>query len=189
MSGTSRNRPWTNGTPPRDKLGPVPGTNRPFLFSSTVKSPFCPVCPGTGGGSSLGRLSHRGRQKTVFVFSAHCCGPVRRFAWLDRSLRTLRARNRKKFLKRSFWGSAEKSQKIPENVRKSVFFTFSGGTFLRTPKTTFLRFLCDFGPGGSGDSCKWRLGSQVYLFFGPPISFGFSGPFGNEVFSERFQKL
>ena len=31
VSGTNRNRPWdTNGTPPRDKMGPVPGTNRPF---------------------------------------------------------------------------------------------------------------------------------------------------------------
>ena len=44
------NRPsfaHVHGTPPRDKMGPVPGTNRPFLFNSAVKSPFCLVCPWT----------------------------------------------------------------------------------------------------------------------------------------------
>ena len=30
VSGTNRNRPWDKWTPPQDKLGPVPGTNRPF---------------------------------------------------------------------------------------------------------------------------------------------------------------
>ena len=43
----------TNGTPslgqtgprPWDKLGPSLGQTGRFLFTSTVKSPFCPVCP------------------------------------------------------------------------------------------------------------------------------------------------
>ena len=34
--------PGTNGPRPRDKPGPVPGTDRPF--KSTVKWPFCPIC-------------------------------------------------------------------------------------------------------------------------------------------------
>ena len=77
----------------------------------------------------------------------------------------------KKSQKRSFWGSAEKSQKIPGQSKNTDFRTFLGifrffrvfsGTFLRTPKRTFLRLFCDFGPGGSGDSCKWRLGAQRY---------------------------
>ena len=28
------------------------------------------------------------------------------------------------------------------------------------PQRPFLRRFCDCGPGGPGDSCKWRLGSQ-----------------------------
>ena len=32
--------------------------------------------------------------------------------------------------------------------------------FSRPPKRPFLRLFCDLGPGGPGDSCKWRLGSQ-----------------------------
>ena len=48
----------TNGTRPRDKMGPLPGTKwDPSLgqtglplFNSTVKSPFCPVCPWDGWG-------------------------------------------------------------------------------------------------------------------------------------------
>ena len=85
------------------------------------------------------------------------------------SLRTLRARNRKKVSKKVFLGvrrkvpkNTRKSLKIPKKVRKSVFFDFSG-YFLRLfcgpPKRPFLRLFCDFGPGKSGDSCKWRLGS------------------------------
>ena len=43
------------------------------------------------------------------------------------------------------------------------FFDFLGyfrGLFGGPPKRPFLRLFCDFGPGGPGDSCKWRLGSQ-----------------------------
>ena len=65
VSGTNRNRPGTNGTPPRDKLGPVPGTNRPSPVQFHSKSAILSVCPGAGGGSSLGRLSHKGPQKNV----------------------------------------------------------------------------------------------------------------------------
>ena len=91
-------------------------------------------------------------------------------AAIYRSLRTLRARNRKKVSKKVFLGvrrkvskNTRKSPKIPKKVRKSVFFDFFG-YFLRLfcgpPKRPFLRLFCGFGPGGSGDSCKWRLGSQ-----------------------------
>ena len=65
--------------PSLGQTGPLPGTNWDlslgqtglFLFNSTVKSPFCPVCPWTGGGSSLGQLSHKGRHKSVYVFSVY----------------------------------------------------------------------------------------------------------------------
>ena len=77
----------------------------------------------------------------------------------------------KKSQKESFWGSAKKSPKIPEKVKKytqnwtllGVFFDFFGyfrGLFCGPPKRLFLRLFCDFGPGGPGDSCKWSLGSQ-----------------------------
>ena len=61
------------------QMGPFPGTNRApslgqtgrFLLKSTVKSLFCPVCPWNGWGSSLGRLSRKGRQKSVYVFCVY----------------------------------------------------------------------------------------------------------------------
>ena len=37
------------------------------------------------------------------------------------------------------------------------------GTFCRPPNRPLLRLLCDFGPGGPGDSCYWRLGSEGSL--------------------------
>ena len=66
----------TNGTPslgqtgphPWDKLGPVPGTNRPSCVYFHGKLPFCPVCPWDGWGVVLGRLSRKGREKNVYVF-------------------------------------------------------------------------------------------------------------------------
>ena len=71
-------------------MGPLPGTKWDpslgqtglSLFNSTVKSPFCPVCPWTGGGSSLGRLSREGRQKNVYVLCVYC------FFFVPKELRT-----------------------------------------------------------------------------------------------------
>ena len=98
-------------------------------------------------------------------------------AAIYRSLRALRARNRKKVSKRVFWGVW---RKVSKNTRKSLkihqkntqkgpkidlfrLFRVFFETFLLTPpKRPFLRLFCDFGPGGPGDSCKWRLGSQPY---------------------------
>ena len=66
---TGTNRDPSQGqtaTPPRDK---------PAVFCSIPQSnrPFCPVCFfGMGPGLSLGRLSHKGRQKNVYVFSVYC---------------------------------------------------------------------------------------------------------------------
>ena len=54
-------------------------------------------------------------------------------AAIYRSLRALRARNRKKVSKRVFfWGSGEKSQKIPEKVFLD-FFAISGREGPETP--------------------------------------------------------
>ena len=98
-------------------------------------------------------------------------------AAICRSLRALRARNHKKVSKKVFLGvRREKSQKYPKKSKNTDFQTFLGifrlfGYFLRLfcgpPKGPFLRLFCDFGPGGSGDSCKWLLGSQAgVLYFG-----------------------
>ena len=65
--------------PSLGQTGPLPGTNWDpsvgqtglFPFNSTVKSAFCPVCPWTGRGLSLERLSQKGRQKNVYVFSVY----------------------------------------------------------------------------------------------------------------------
>ena len=100
-------------------------------------------------------------------------------AAIYRSLRALRARNRKKVSKRVFLGVW---RKVSKNTRKSQKYRFSDllgylsvfldffGYFLRLfsrpPKRPFLRLLCDFGPGGHGDFCKWRLGSQGGLAIG-----------------------
>ena len=85
----------------------------------------------------------------------------------------------KKSLKKGGFGGPPKSlrntpdrQKRAQQVRKldflgSLFFcTFWSifGDFLAGPQNhpfwDFFYF-CEFGPGGPGDSCKWRLGSQV----------------------------
>ena len=64
-------------------------------------------------------------------------------ATIYRSLGALRAQNRKKVSKRVFWGSAKKSPKIPEKVKKypkldffGYFLTFSGifGDFFADPQ-------------------------------------------------------
>ena len=70
VSGTNRNRPW-------DKRDPIPGTNwgpslgqtGRFLFNSTVKSPFCPVCPWDGWGFVPGTIVPQGpSEKCLCVF-------------------------------------------------------------------------------------------------------------------------
>ena len=68
--------------PPLGQTGPLAGTKWDpslgqtggFLFNSTVKSPFCPVCPWDGWGIVLGRLSRKGleSEKCSCVFSAVC---------------------------------------------------------------------------------------------------------------------
>ena len=101
-------------------------------------------------------------------------------ATIYRSLRALRAQNRKKVSKRVFLGvrkkvpeNTRKSQKIHQKVQFWVFFDFFGyfrGLFCGPPKRLFLRLFCDFGPGGPGDSCKWSLGSQdTAVFFGKSL--------------------
>ena len=73
--GTNRNSPW-------DEPGQVPGTNRHpslgqtglFLLNSTVKSPFCRVCPWDGWGFIPGAIVLQGpslTQKNVYVFCVH----------------------------------------------------------------------------------------------------------------------
>ena len=67
---------WDKQEPSLGQTGPLPGTNWDpslgqtglSLLNSTVRSPFCPVCPWDGWGSSLGRLSHKGHQKNMDVF-------------------------------------------------------------------------------------------------------------------------
>ena len=70
VSGTNRNRPW-------DKRDPSLGTNWDlslgqtglFLFNSTVKSPFCPVCPWDGWGFVPGTIVPQGPlEKCLCVF-------------------------------------------------------------------------------------------------------------------------
>ena len=79
-----------------------------------------------------------------------------------------------KSLKKGLFGGLEKSlRKYPKKSKNTdfrafwafflVFLDFFGyfsRLFSRSPKRPFLRLFCDFGPGGPGDSCKWRLGSQ-----------------------------
>ena len=94
-------------------------------------------------------------------------------ATIYRSLRALRAQNRKKVSKRVFLGvrkkvpeNTRKSQKIHQKVQFWVFFDFFGyfrALFCGPPKRLFWRLFCDFGPGETGDSCKWSLGSQRKL--------------------------
>ena len=52
-------------TVPRTNQDPSLGQTGRFLLNSTVKSSFCPVCSWDVWGSSLGRLSRKGRQKNV----------------------------------------------------------------------------------------------------------------------------
>ena len=82
-----------------------------------------------------------------------------------RSPWALRAQNRKKKISKMSEKSPKISQKVPKCLKKSNFQIFGHfgtfwGVFGDFPKRPFLRCFWDFGPGGPGDSCKWRLGSQ-----------------------------
>ena len=84
---------------------------------------------------------------------------------------------------KGFLGGLEKSlEKYPKKSKNIDFRTFLGifsvfldffgyfsRLFSRPPKRPFLRLFCDFGPGGPGDSCKWRLGSQPLSEGGTPF--------------------
>ena len=83
----------------------------------------------------------------------------------------------KKVSKRVFWRDLQMSPpKRPEKVKKKPifrpFYFCYLGTHLQTPTKTLFETLsfCDFGPGGPRDSCKWRLGLQVYTLFPLPLS-------------------
>ena len=66
--------------PPLAQMGPFPGTNWDLslgqtglsLLISTLKSPFCPVGRVGVRPWDLGRLSHKGRQKNVYLLSVYC---------------------------------------------------------------------------------------------------------------------
>ena len=68
---------------------------------------------------------------------------------------------KKKNLKKNrFGGGLQRSlRKYPTSLNWTLF----GDFFCRPPKRLFLRFFCDFGAGGPGDSCKWSLGSQANM--------------------------
>ena len=61
-------------------MGPLPGTKWDpslgqtglSLFNSTVKSPFCPVCPWDGWGFVPGTIVPQGPSENVYVFSVYC---------------------------------------------------------------------------------------------------------------------
>ena len=72
MSGTNRNRPWDKWDPSPGQNGTRPWDKPAFLCLIPQRNRhFVPFVPGTGGGSSLERLSHKGRQKNVYVFSVY----------------------------------------------------------------------------------------------------------------------
>ena len=60
---------------------------------------------------------------------------------------------KKKTQKECFWGSAQKSPKIPERSQNTQIWTFR-------------RIFYFLGPG---DSCKWSVGSQTEAFFWWPL--------------------
>ena len=73
VSGTNSNRPWDKWDPSPGQNGTRPWEKPAFLcWIPQENRHFVPFVPGTGGGSSLGRLSHKGRQKNVYVFSVYC---------------------------------------------------------------------------------------------------------------------
>ena len=61
MSGTNRNRPWDKRDPSLGQNGtPSLGQTGLSLLNSTVKSPFCPVCPWDGWGFVPGTIVPQG---------------------------------------------------------------------------------------------------------------------------------
>ena len=69
VSGTNRNRPWDKWEPPPGKKwDPSLGQTGLSLFNSTVKSPFCPVCPCDGWGFVPGTIVPQGPSENVYVF-------------------------------------------------------------------------------------------------------------------------
>ena len=93
-------------------------------------------------------------------------------AAIYRSLVQRGPKSQKNLKKGLFWGLAKSLKKIPEKVPKYQFSDLFGyfsyfrlfrvflRLFSRPSRRLFLRLFCDFGPGGPGDSCKWRLRSQ-----------------------------
>ena len=95
--------------------------------------------------------------------------PLKKSPNLQKSPSPLGPKSQKSLKKGVFGGLAKslkknpkkpkKSQTIPKKVRKSVFWDFFG-YFLRLcsrpPQKTLFEIFCDFGPGRSGDSCKWQ---------------------------------
>ena len=69
-SGTNRNRPWDKWDPsPGTKWDPSLGQTGLSLFNSTVKSPFCPVCPWDRWGFVPGTIVPQGpSEKCLCVF-------------------------------------------------------------------------------------------------------------------------
>ena len=92
--------------PSPGQTGPLPGTNWDpslgqtglFLFDSTVKSPFCPVCPWDVWGFVLGTIVPQGRsEKCLCVFCLLVFSPPTQRNWnrLNRvSLKTLTSLNK-----------------------------------------------------------------------------------------------
>ena len=70
VSGTNRNRPWDKWDPSSgQKRDPCLGQTGLSLFNSTVKSPFCPVCPWDGWGFVPGTIVPQGpSEKCICVF-------------------------------------------------------------------------------------------------------------------------
>ena len=81
--------------PSLGQTGPLPGTNWDpslgqtglFLFNSTVKSPFCPVCPWDGWGFVPGTIVPQGPSEKclcvfcLLVFFAPRSGPHPQYGW------------------------------------------------------------------------------------------------------------
>ena len=83
VSGTNRNRPWDKWDLSLGQTGtPSLGQTGLSLFNSTVKSPFCPVCPWDGWGFVPGTIVPQGPAEKclcVFCLLVFCSPQKRRF--------------------------------------------------------------------------------------------------------------